>query len=913
MKSRPLLVFILILSLAVVPSLQLALAASSSSTTTTTTTSSTPAPKSPYSERLDIYTAGSNAYWKVSLSPVNATKPAIVSAESVSGMSAYQLTAVKTSSARPSSQLFWADGFKVIKLPFMPDAGVFLNVTASSQSEAQSAASEFNSLLGANFLQIASGGGNYTFFSPAAFATAGATIFSYVPAANKGLASISSASTLANQQSPTATLTGVRSGSSFTHTVSFGSTQTGTITNGSLILGSVLNQPNATFTSSPNATSTQVVVHALDSLISSKDSAKITNSQSSFSGTYSVDILRNSRIFPNVTLLPDPPVLTATRILDRGSASSGDLVSVTLLLKNIGQGTAVQNIAMNDSWWRAYPSLFSFSAGNSSFTIPSLAAGQNVSRVYVLKVTSSAPEDLTLPSSSVAYSYNVGSVTVTATTQTNQVELRTNSIGPALIIQAGTDIKSGAAIGTVGHYLITVTNVGNGPALNLQVANFTNPTLTQGGGVWKFNSTIPITSIVGRNVSQTFTVAWTAPDGSKGSLVSNPANLVLSHSGVVVPLMQFSMSSTLSPGVLKLGTANATYTLTNAGSATAGNVTVAEKFATGVGCSKVLNGTATCNPSGLSLNAGPVAPGASVLGKVLVTFSKDNYMTQPGLITTTSAGLTLHTAGNAFMIPAGVLVTKTYATNPVFEGQNDTVTVHVVNQGSLPVFNMSVTTSSDGFDAAFEGKLQDKYPTLGPNSAQSFNYTVEIFNAGNHTTATTSASFTFGGSAQTYTYTSGNVLVYRLVIATTKTMPSIPVEGDDFELFVDVRNPSAVNVTNVSLSIPIPRGLTIVNASSGVDIDGRTVKLSLPSLLAGATSNHSIILRAGSGGSTKLGTGTLTFQYLGETIQGVVLSPAVVVGIDLLIRYEIPIGLAVVLTIAVAVYMHRKPTVPQAK
>src|SRR6266550_491025 len=121
MKSRSFLAFVLILSLLVVPSVQLTLGAASSSSsstsTTTTTTSTSSAPKSPFSEKLDIYTAGSSGYWLVSLSPVNATKTAIVAAESVAGMSAYELTAIKSSSAAASAQLFWGDGYRVLKLP----------------------------------------------------------------------------------------------------------------------------------------------------------------------------------------------------------------------------------------------------------------------------------------------------------------------------------------------------------------------------------------------------------------------------------------------------------------------------------------------------------------------------------------------------------------------------------------------------------------------------------------------------------------------------------------------------------------------------------------------------------------------------------------------------------------------------
>jgi len=504
MKSRSYLVIILVLSLAVVPGLQLALAASSSSSTTTTTTSTTStssAPKSPYSERLDIYTAGSSGYSLVSLSPVNASKPSIVAAESVAGVSAYQLTAIKTASATPGSELFWVDGYNVLKLPFVPTNGVFLNVTASSKEAAQSAATSFDSFLGTNLVQISSSGNNYTFFGPADFTVAGETIFTSVPGAlEKGLASTTSGSTLATTPTPTAILTGVRSGSAFTHTVTFGSTQSSVVSaNGSVSLAKALNQANATFTSSARATSTQVVIHALDGLISSGDGAKVTNSQASFSGTYTATVPPNTKFKPNVTILADPPVLTATRILDRGSAASGDLVSVTVQMRNTAQAGTIQNIAMNDSWWNSYPGIFTKTAGNSSFTIASLSAGQNVSRTYVLKVNSAASQDLTIPSAKVSYSYSVGGVTVSTSTTTNQVELRTNSVGPALMILAGADIASGSPIGRQGHYVVTVTNLGNGPALNLQVAGFNNPTLSQGGQAWKVNTTIPLTSIVGRN------------------------------------------------------------------------------------------------------------------------------------------------------------------------------------------------------------------------------------------------------------------------------------------------------------------------------------------------------------------------------------------------------------------------------
>ena len=296
-----------------------------------------------------------------------------------------------------------------------------------------------------------------------------------------------------------------------------------------------------------------------------------------------------------------------------------------------------------------------------------------------------------------------------------------------------------------------------------------------------------------------------------------------------------------------------------------------------------------------------------------MSFESDNYLGEPGQVSTTYFGLTLHTAGSAFLVPAGVVVTRTDSPNPVFAGQNETVTVQIVNHGSLPVYNASVKTNQDVFDKALSGSLHQAYATLGPASTQSFNYSVEAVTPGNHTTAAISVAFAFGGFAAAYTVFPNNVLVYKDVQATTSTKPSTPVEGADFTLSLNVQNPSSADVTNVSVSIPIPQGLTIVNASSGLDVKGRTVSFSLASLAAGATSGRSVTLRATTDGTINLGNGSLTFQYLGATIKGIVSIPAIVVGVDLPLRYELPIGLAVFLTIAVAFYMHRKLTVPQPK
>src|SRR5208282_2434639 len=154
---------------------------------------------------------------------------------------------------------------------------------------------------------------------------------------------------------------------------------------------------------------------------------------------------------------------------------------------------------------------------------------------------------------------------------------------------------------------------------------------------------------------------------------------------------------------------------------------------------------------------------------------------------------------------------------------------------------------------------------------------------GNHTSASTSIYYVFGGVPTQYIVTSGTVLVFKPVQGAT-SMSSTPTEGHDFSLAMSVQNPSPVNVSGVSFSISLPQGLTIVSYPAGVQVSGRTLTLSVTTLAAGATSNSSVILKGDFDGSFNPQTAKLTFNYLGATLTGIVSTPAVVVGVDALLR-----------------------------
>jgi uncharacterized repeat protein (TIGR01451 family) len=919
MRSRSFLILLLILSLALLPSLQLALAASSSSSssssasssssTKTSTTSTVPAATGPpLTQRLDIYTSGSNDYWLVTLSPVNATKSGITAAESVSGVNAYQLTAVEGSTALAGSPLFWPGGYNILHIPSMPYSGVFLNITATSQSAAQSAVSDFDALLGVSLQQVGSSGNNYTYFAPSNFGISEPVIFGSIPSGDNGLTSVATASSLAADPTPTAILTGVRSGASFNHTVRFGSTESGGVgTNGSLLLENAISLSNDSFVTSSNAVSTKVVVHALDGLITSKDTtATVTNHPGNFSSTYSIGIPAGTRYRPSVTITHNPPVLVATRTVNGGSATSGGLISLTLNFANTADNGTINNIKVNDSWWSAYPSLFSFSAGQSNVTVASLVSGQNKSQAYSLKVTSTASQNIIIPAAVVTYSYTVANTTIKATTMTNELEVRANSPGPVIIAQARSSITSGSAFGKPGHYIVSVSNGGDDPALNVNVLNYTDATLSP-GAVWNVNVSLSYTSIENRNLSASFNVGWTSPDGSKGNLTSNPVNLLLSHSGILVPFVEFKITPTITAKAFTVGNVNATWYLTNKGSAASGNVTVNEPFPSGVTCKSVLTGNGTCTTTGFTVTDASLAVQGNITGTVELTFSKDNYLTQGATVVTRFNNLNFTTYGSTFSIASGIGVTKTYSPPALFQTQDSNVTVDVTNQGTAPLYNVSLTATSDTFDTKVSGSLTSFYPTLAPSSSQSLNYSVKMTAAGNNRTgAPTSLSYLFGGYATTYPVnSSGSVTIYQALTATT-SVSSTPTEGKDFSLNVNIQNSAPVNVTNVSVSFPLPLGLSIVSHPSQFQVSGRTVTLTIPTLGAGATSTNSITLKPALDTAFTLGTGNLTFDYLGKSVSGTVTTSPIVANAGVFTYFELPTALAVVLVLVIAIYMHRR-------
>ena len=208
---------------------------------------------------------------------------------------------------------------------------------------------------------------------------------------------------------------------------------------------------------------------------------------------------------------------------------------------------------------------------------------------------------------------------------------------------------------------------------------------------------LPPASLVNRNLTRTFTLTWTAPDGTKGALVSNADSAVFSNGGATLPFLQYTMSPIIVSGGLASGKVNMTYTLSNDGSANATAVTLSQPLPAGMTCNAVTAGTVTCGGPGLTLNIPSLPPGSNSSGLFSVAFSNSNYAILPAAISTRFGGVTLQSAGTSVIVPAGVAATKTFSINPVFQGMQDTADIKVMNTGTAPIYNVTASSTGDVF------------------------------------------------------------------------------------------------------------------------------------------------------------------------------------------------------------------------
>jgi len=892
MKARATLLLVLVLSLALVPVL-----------------ASVPVhAQSQYAERLDVYTAGQNAFWSISVNRLGVTLPALASVESTTGLTAYRLVAVSTQGAVSDFQIFGVDGYNMLRLPSSPSEALFLTVNATSTSSQAAILSTLGAEFGTEFTLVSSSASSSTYYAPVDFVNVAAPIlFKLVPASLGGFLSFASESKLTSLPMPFVEVTGTYNGTGFSHQVSLGAETSSVLSTANAInLSELVGSTNATVASSASAGSSEVVIHSLDGVIVSTDpKATVLNHSGNFSGSYSLSLAPGKGVKVNATLESQAPTALAYRELDRGTLAVNSTLGVTIFIANAAKSGTLDNVTVNDNWWKSYPTVFELSSStinNYTFTIKSIAAGQNVTEAYVLKVLSSSASQVIIPATKVSYSYAFSSSTFNAHVELGQEVLQVNGIGPALSVTARPSIPSGTPLGTTGDYAVTVTNDGTSPALQVRLANYTLGTVGPNGGSSSVDVPILLSGLAQDNLTRTFSVEYSNTAGQTQNVSANSVQLVLSHSGMVLPFLQVTTNDTLTAKALASKTMDVTYTFKNSGKGAPGGITALETFPAGVTCSVTAKALGDCSGQTYSLSVNTLTTQLNTLN---LTFGRDNFIISPATVTTDYKGLALHTFGGSYVIPAGITITKSFGPNAAFPGTSIAVTLGVSNVGSIPIYNATFGSGLDAFDKASTGSSEKAVGELAPQATSSINYTVVVTQAayGNLSGASASVSFLLGGETQGFSAGTSSMVVYQLPVATVTSSPSSPEENHDLTLSVTISNSASVAVSDVVYTLPIPDGVTVV---SGAALVNHEVTLTVPTIQPNSNDTVSLRLSSNTGLTIDTTSAHLTFQYLGATLTGHSIAAKVVVNVDATTRYTLPIVAAILIAIVAVVYVRRK-------
>ncbi|MCL5672726.1 MAG: hypothetical protein JRM79_04425 [Nitrososphaerota archaeon] len=878
--------------------------------------------QSPYSEKLNVYVAGSNALWYFTFDGVNGSSH-LSALESTPGLSWYNVTAISTLGWSSDFQVFGPQGYNLLPVPSIVPQGMFLTVGADSFSHASAAADALDSYLLTDFVSMSNGTGVYSFFSPVSFSRlVPVTLLSgFLPRSEGGFTKAISASLLTSSGSPFVVLEGAKSasGNGFTHNLVVGSITPSALTSaGSLNVAALFGSAVTSLTAAPGSSSSDIRVKVLGGTISSHDKATISNDVAAFTGTYSLTLAPGHTLHStNATIVEQPAPLLATRAVDVGVLYTNGDLAVTLTFANLSPTATITSLSFSDNWWKSTGE-FTFLGGNDSVSSISLAPSGSITPVYRLEYTGTAPGSVTIPASVVRYQYQVSGATFNATANINPIRLSLGADNAVVYatLQPSPSGSLGKPVGKTQLFNITLVNVGTQPASSVVVAGKSVPGLAAGGGTATVTVSQSAPSMTDINVTRSYNVVYQNPAGVALNATTNTVADVFSQSGMQVALPMLEVS----PSFNALSASETNLTLNFAASDIA-PVGVSDFVATGtlpagLGCGHVSGLGISCSSGTVTISYKTLNASTTIRTSMSYNLtSGTNYMLQPFTFTGQAAGASVSGSSGPVPVPAGLALTKQYSPQELFSGMTSLVSVVAENYGPTPVYNATVSTTPDSFDSLTNSSsvLRQTVGSIGDRGNVTFSYHVSTFQGyGNRSAAPVSASFYFGGTSFSVKGGSSTVQIYQPLSAALTSSPSTPEEGKTFTLSVRITNPSAVQVSGVNFTLPLPIGLTFSDLQNmQATSKGITVYFSSLGPRGVAVANASVV--AGSGQTIPLSGAKLTFVYDGATINGDVPSApsSLTITANVLIRYTIPSVFVLIAVLAAAFYVRKAAaTVP---
>jgi hypothetical protein len=863
-----------------------------------------------YSERLNVFIAGSSAYWYLTFTGVNGSTK-LAQFESSPGLSWYNVTAIRTTTWKSDFQIFGPKGYNLLPVPFIPSQGLFLTLGSDSYSDALAAAGTLDAYLMSSFVSLSNGTGSFEFYSPVSFVTiVPLTLLKLVPSSMGGFGAAIATSSFDSSLSPFVILEGTKGSSGFSHSIVVGS-----ISNTAL---NAKNGPNllayfgtavTSLTAAKKSSSSTIQIRVLDGVLRSSDNASVTNntSQLNFTGSYALTVKPSKQVHAiNATVLQQPLQLLATRYVDAGVLQENQNMSVTISITNLSNKTALNNVTFTDNWWN--PSLFRLVRGSSSISLPIVNASQTITPTYVLQYVGNTTGRVTIPTAAVRFAYTMGGFTFKGRSWLDPISISLGEDDPVVYAYVTPNGGFPQPVGANQSLSLVVKNVGTSPALSV-VVDGTATTAILPGGTTAVKIYQTAMGLLVTNVTQRYSVTYADKNGHSFNATTNLLPLKFTHSGMKLGFATVVVGANLAPVKAGSTAINLTlsFTVTNVGSASTSRFIARVPIPPGLGCG-VTNGTGiSCTSNLLSLNYPLLAAQATEKPNMrFIVTHLQNYFIPPLSFQGTTAGINFTGESNGFTLPTGYVLTKQFSPSLLFSGVSSTVTLLAVNKGPFYIYNASISSEKDSFDRFSPSAVSSATSnSIAPGDNLSASYGVNASTKyGNHTSSAITSSFFFGGWEFSLEGLGPYVSVYQPLNLTVTTTPLTPTEGKDFNFVLSIHNPTAVDVSGVLFTLPVPSGLTLSHLTNA-SVSNGILTVSISSISSHSDYNATGVAVAGSETTVSFDKAKLTFVYGGVAIEGTIPTRGITIGENVMSRYLIPIAVSFVALLAVAFYVRR--------
>ena len=565
----------------------------------------TPIPPNGYSEKLNVFVAGSDAMWYFTFGGINGSGR-LSALESAPGLSWYNVTAIRTTGWASDFQIFGPSGYDLLPVPFIPSQGLFLTVGSDSFADAAAAATAADSYLFTTFRSYSNGTGSYVFYSPVSFNDLiPLTLLRLVPSAEGGFTKAVSSSTFTSLASPFVVLEGVKSSSGFAHSLVAGSITANALSSYEPNIMAYFGGSITSLSASSQSSSSTVQIRFLDGVARSSDPATVTSDNAKFTSSYALTLAPGKSFSKvNATVVEQPAPLLASRAVNVGVLRTGGNLSVTLSFKNLSPTATISKLTFADDWWRATGS-FKLVGGNDSLANAVISPGGTPaggSPVYRLQYTGTASGPLTIPASVVRYQYTVNGVTFNATSVLNPIRLSQGVSDAVVYATLSPTGGFGKPVGSSQGLNITVTNVGTAPASSVTIAGHSVLGLAANGGAATVSVSQSALGLLGINDTKSYSVTYQDPAGSSLNATTNVISDIFSHSSMnigspalvigakIATLASLETNLTLSFSTFNIGPANVTsYKATGT-------------LPGGLGCGKVIGKGLTCSGGAITVS-----------------------------------------------------------------------------------------------------------------------------------------------------------------------------------------------------------------------------------------------------------------------------------------------------------------------